>query len=215
MGRSDSAAASGPPPTVPPGVMVRQAVPADVPFLLRVLAIAADWQPGVEPRAVVDVLAAPELAHYVPDLEAHDRGLVIEDEKRGDAGAAWWRFFDAGDSGYGFVAAAVPEVTIGVLADSRGRGLGSRLLRELIVLAQIEGLPGLSLSVEPRNPAARLYRRLGFVQVGTNGGSATMLLSLRHGGRRRSLLPAPGEGAASVACGPTPTGHYPRRQSAG
>ncbi len=91
-------------------------------------------------------------------------------------------FSKAGDPGYGFIAAAIPEVTIGVLADRRGRGLGSRLLRELIVLAQIEGLPALSLSVEPQNVAARLYRSLGFVQVGTNGGSATMLLSLRNEG---------------------------------
>ena len=161
--------------------MVRQAAPQDVPFLLRVLAIAADWQQDVEPRAVVDVLAAPDLAHYVPDLRARDRGLVMQDEERDDVGAAWYRFFDAGDPGYGFVAPDVPEVTIGVLAASRGRGLGSRLLSELIVLARSEGLPALSLSVEPENFAARLYRNLGFVQVGTNGGSATMLLSLGQG----------------------------------
>ena len=159
-------------------VLARQAAPQDIPFLLRVLAIAADWQQGVEPRAVADVLAAPDLAHYVPDLGARDRGLVMQDEKREDVGAAWWRLFDAGDPGYGFVAPEVPEVTIGVLADSRGRGLGSRLLGELIALARIEGLPALSLSVEPENFAARLYLNLGFVQVGTNGGSATMLLSL-------------------------------------
>ena len=113
-------------------VMVRQAAPADVPFLLRVLVIAADWQHGVEPRAVIDVLAAPELAHYVPDLTGCDRGLVMKDEKRDDAGAAWWRFFKAGNPRYGFIAAAIPEVTIGVLVDRRGRGLGSRLLRELM-----------------------------------------------------------------------------------
>ena len=113
--------------------MVRQAAPADVPFLLRVLVIAADWQHGVEPRAVIDVLAAPELAHYVPDLTGRERGLVVvKVAERDDAGAAWWRLFKAGDPGYGFIAAAIPEVTIGVLADRRGRGLGSRLLRELM-----------------------------------------------------------------------------------
>jgi GNAT superfamily N-acetyltransferase len=158
--------------------MVRQAEAQDIPFLLRVLAIAADWQPGVEPRTVVDVLAASDLAHYVPDLGARDRGLVIQDEERDDVGAAWWRFFGAADPGYGFVARDVPEVTIGLLPTSRGRGLGSRLLGELIALGRIEGLPALSLSVETENFAARLYRNLGFVQVDTNGGSATMLLSL-------------------------------------
>jgi ribosomal protein S18 acetylase RimI-like enzyme len=68
--------------------------------------------------------------------------------------------------------------SIGVLAGSRGRGLGRRLLREVITLAHTEGLRALGLSVEPENCAGRLYRNLGFVQVGTNGGAATMLLPL-------------------------------------
>lgn len=157
---------------------VRQAVPEDVPFLLRVLAIAADWREDVEPRSVVEVLAAPDLAHYVPDLAARDRGLVMQDEDLYDVGAAWWRFFEADDAGYGFVAPDVAEVTIGLLPPMRGRGLGNRLLAELIALARVEGLCALSLSVEPGNFAARLYRSLGFLQVGTNRGSATMLLSL-------------------------------------
>jgi GNAT superfamily N-acetyltransferase len=160
-------------------VTVREAAPEDLPFLLRVLAIAADWQAGVEARPVAEVLAAPDLAHYVPDLTGRDRGLVAQDERREDCGAAWWRFFDRGDSGYGFVEADVPEVTVGVLAPSRGRRVGRRLLRDLIALARDDRLPGLSLSVAPDNFARRLYAELAFVQVGTNGGSMTLLLSLR------------------------------------
>ena len=158
--------------------MVRPAAPRDVPFLLRVLALAADWRPGIQPRTSADVLAAPDLARYVPDLGGRDRGLVMQDEERDDVGAAWWRFLDAVEPGYGFVAPDIPEVTIGMLTASRGQGLGRRLLGELIALAHIEGLPALSLSVESENFAARLYRNVGFVQVSTNGGSPTMLLSL-------------------------------------
>ncbi len=36
--------------------------------------------------------------------------------------------------------------------------------------------PGLSLSVEPDNPARRLYERHGFQVIGTVKGSLTMLL---------------------------------------
>ena len=52
------------------------------------------------------------------------------------------------------------------------------MLRSLIALADQARLPGLSLSVEPENFAICLYERLGFMAVGTNGGSVTMLLTL-------------------------------------
>jgi ribosomal protein S18 acetylase RimI-like enzyme len=103
---------------------------------------------------------------------------VAQDNEGGDVGAVWWRFFDADDAGYGFVAADIPEVTVGVLAAHRGRGAGSRMMRELVDLALTEGLSALSLSVQPDNFAARLYERLGFRRVGTNGGAVTMLLTL-------------------------------------
>lgn len=162
-------------------VTVRPAGPDDVPFLLCVLAVAADWREGVEPRAAADVLASPDLAHYLPEwTRTDDRGLVAEHESEGGVGAAWWRYFDADDPGYGFVAADVPEIAMGVLAPHRGGGLGTRLLRELIALARSAGLPALSLSVEPDNAAMRLYARNGFVPVGTHGGAVTMLLRLQE-----------------------------------
>ena len=48
----------------------------------------------------------------------------------------------------------------------------------LIECARERAVPALSLSVEPDNPAARLYRRLGFVEVGGVGGAVTMVLTL-------------------------------------
>ena len=60
----------------------------------------------------------------------------------------------------------------------RRRGVGTRLLAALVAEAERSALPALSLSVEPDNPAARLYERLGFRTVGVNGGSLTMLLDL-------------------------------------
>ncbi len=93
-------------------------------------------------------------------------------------GAAWWRWFSAADPGFGFVDEAVPEVSIGVLEDRRGQGIGTLLMQELIAAAGARGLAALSLSVESDNPAARLYRRLGFVAVGRVDASLTMRLDL-------------------------------------
>jgi ribosomal protein S18 acetylase RimI-like enzyme len=79
--------------------------------------------------------------------------------------------------GYGYIADDVPELSIGVSPGQRGRGVGRALLEALIEAAASYGR--LSLSVEPENRAAELYRSLGFQKVGRNGGSDTMLLLRR------------------------------------
>ena len=90
-------------------------------------------------------------------------------------GAAWYRLFPAAAPGYGFVAEHIPELTVAVVAEYRGRGVGRALLQALLSRAQAAGHPGLSLSVDRRNPALRLYERLGFKAV-KEGSSRTMLL---------------------------------------
>ena len=53
-------------------------------------------------------------------------------------------------------------------ADARGRGIGERLMRELIE-ARSEGADEMTLTSRPSREAAnRLYRRLGFELGGTN-----------------------------------------------
>lgn len=56
-------------------------------------------------------------------------------------------------------------VDVALLPEHRGHGLGSALLEAIVAEADAAGLP-VTLHVEPRNPAARLYARLGFAVVG-------------------------------------------------
>jgi GNAT superfamily N-acetyltransferase len=116
--------------------------------------------------------------HYVDGWQREDDWGVVATEQASPVGAAWWRFFAGDDVGYGFAATEIPEITIGVVAASRGRGVGHQLLRALVQEAREQPLPGLSLSVSRENDAVRLYRQLGFQAVGTTGESRTMLLRL-------------------------------------
>ena len=139
--------------------------------------MAADWRPDAAVRSVAEIMAEPALAHYVAGWPVEgDVGFVAEGER--PVGAAWWRFFSQSDPGYGFVDDRTPEVSIGLVADARRRGIGTALLEALIEEAIGRALPALSLSVEPDNPAMALYQRLGFVAVGRVGGSVTMMLKL-------------------------------------
>jgi GNAT superfamily N-acetyltransferase len=59
-------------------------------------------------------------------------------------------------------------VDISLVPAWRGRGLGGRIFARLIETAEAAGL-GVGIFVEKFNPALRLYRRLGFVEVGDTG----------------------------------------------
>jgi ribosomal protein S18 acetylase RimI-like enzyme len=57
---------------------------------------------------------------------------------------------------------------IALVPDWRNRGIGTRLLRELMVEARSSG-SSITLHVEPANPAQRMYQRLGFTLIEQRG----------------------------------------------
>jgi ribosomal protein S18 acetylase RimI-like enzyme len=155
-------------------MFLRAATADDRAFLGQMMLEAYNWDG--QPRFTMEQLAAED--HAVRYLEGWmrpgDFGVIAADEQ--PIGAAWARLLTADRPGYGYVADDVPELGIGVAPGHRGRGIGRVLLEALIVAAAPYGR--LSLSVEPENRAADLYRSLGFQKVGRNGGSDTMVLKL-------------------------------------
>ena len=59
-------------------------------------------------------------------------------------------------------------VDIALVPESRGRGLGEALLRDLCDDAEARSLP-LRIHVEKQNPALRLYQRLAFLPIEDQG----------------------------------------------
>ncbi len=59
-------------------------------------------------------------------------------------------------------------IDISLVPETRGAGLGTMLLQEILDEAAAQGLT-VSIYVEHFNPAKRLYHRLGFVEIGQNG----------------------------------------------
>jgi GNAT superfamily N-acetyltransferase len=162
---------------------LRPATGPDAAFLERMVFEAATWS-GESTITRESLRREPKLWHYVDNWPRDDDfGLIAEDVA--PIGAAWARFFTRDDPGYGFVDEAVPELSIGIESTHRGRGIGRQLLDAVIAEARERQLPGLSLSVEEENIAARrLYDSAGFVVVGRVENSPTMLLTIDEGRTR-------------------------------
>jgi ribosomal protein S18 acetylase RimI-like enzyme len=110
--------------------------------------------------------------HFEP---SEDRIIVLEDE----------------DIGVISVEQREGEVFLGkiyILPEYQGRGIGSRLINDVLEQAHQRGVP-VTLQVIKVNPARRLYERLGFVEVGETATHYLMEAAPRRGDGN-------GEGAA-------------------
>ncbi len=127
-------------------------------MLVEVVNWSSEWKRKSRRR----VLSSPSTAHYIADWpQADDLGVVAQVGNE-SVGAAWLRFFAASRPGYGFVAADTPELTIGVATRWRGRGLGRALLEAIEVRALQADIKKISLNVERKNFAQKLYLAQGY-----------------------------------------------------
>jgi ribosomal protein S18 acetylase RimI-like enzyme len=168
----------------------RSGNPEDINFLQAMLYEAAFWNPTMPRPDIDEALADPHLALYIEGWgRTGDLAVIALDADAQPAGAAWLRRFSPDAPGYGFIDAETPELSIGIRAEYRSQGAGTALMAALLDAARAHRITAVSLSVDPVNPALRLYERFGFVRVGESGGSWTMRRALS------SRLPAVGEQA--------------------
>lgn len=148
----------------------------DKSFIELMLLAAANWLPERQ-LSVAQMRRDPDLLHYVAGWpRVRDMGVVAVDGNQSPIGAVWLRQFTSEDPGYGYVSADVPELSIGVLSQWRGRGVGRALMHAQVQQARIRGVQTLSLSVERANPAAGLYLSQGWQVIESGRDSDTMVL---------------------------------------
>jgi GNAT superfamily N-acetyltransferase len=146
-----------------PDYKLRRVVESDRPLLLQIYASTRadelaplDWSDAEKARFVESQFEA-QATHYAnvyPDGEF----CVIESPGATPLGRL---YLHRGRSD-------LRIIDIALLAEHRGRGLGNRILADVLDEAASTGKT-VSIHVEIFNPAQRLYERLGFAPVETQG----------------------------------------------
>ena len=154
---------------------LRSAARTDLMLVKRTLYTALSWDPD-DPIPPFDaVVDHPEMSIYHDGwMRPGDDGLIAETEGGAFAGMAYCRQFVNGEGAQGFVDAATPELALGVEPGFRAQGVGRRLIRGLHEAREAAGIKHMSLSVSARNPALRLYERLGYREVRRHGDGIVM-----------------------------------------
>jgi GNAT superfamily N-acetyltransferase len=144
------------------GIGYRPMTDADLPFVAALYAstraeevAATGWPPETQ-RAFLDQQHQAQHFHY-RNVYPGAEWLIIE-----RASAPIGRLYlDETDAG-------LLLMDISLLPERRGAGLGGAILADVLALAGAKGKP-VSLHVEIRNPARRLYQRFGFTIVESQG----------------------------------------------
>jgi len=152
--------------------LIRRGDTLDIPFLRSLLAHAYGWHVN---RADSDV----SISRYVDAWgRPGDAALVAMDEGH-SVGASWYRLLSEDAPGFGFVDDRTPELTVVVVPTRQGEGIGEQLLDELIVRAELEGYPAISVSVARDDQTeVAIYESRGFLPVAETGNAVTLVRRL-------------------------------------
>ena len=142
---------------------LRPIEPEDMPFLLRLyrstredeLAMVVDWNDEQKDWFILMQFNAQHTWYQEHYVGASFDVILVEGEP---AGRLYVHRRDK----------EIRLVDISFLPDFRNRGLGTRVLHDLLAEAEAAGKP-LTIHVEKYNPAMRLYQRLGFHRIDETG----------------------------------------------
>lgn len=148
---------------------------AEYPLLENFLYEAIFIPDGVEPPQK-SIIYRPELQVYISEFgkSKHDIALVADINGK-IVGAVWVRIMND----YGHIDDKTPSFAISVYKEYRGKGIGTALMSEMLAILKKRGYKQASLSVQKKNFAAEMYRKLGFKTIDENEEEYLMVKKLR------------------------------------
>lgn len=111
-----------------------------------------------------EIINAPELQVYVADFGKKDDICFVAESSGQVIGAVWVRIMDD----YGHIEDGVPSFAISLYKEYRGLGIGTALMRRMLLELGRRGYPKASLAVQKANYAVKMYQKVGFEIVDEN-----------------------------------------------
>ncbi|HEY5555663.1 GNAT family N-acetyltransferase [Acetobacterium sp.] len=109
-----------------------------------------------------EVINQPELSAYIDGFgKEGDHCLVAECDGK-VVGAVWTRIMAGEVKGFGNIDAATPEFAISLYKEYRNIGIGTNLMRSMLLLLKEYGYKQASLAVQKDNYAVTMYEKVGF-----------------------------------------------------
>lgn len=112
-----------------------------------------------------EIIKNEELQVYIKDFgtDKNDNCLVAEYNNK-IVGACWTRIMND----YGHIDNSTPSFAISLYEEYRGKGIGTRLMKSMLKLLKDKGYKKTSLSVQKKNYAVEMYKKLGFKIIDEN-----------------------------------------------
>lgn len=143
-------------------IALRPITPQDEGFLCRLYASTredemalVDWSEA-EKEAFLKMQFEAQHSHYAEHFGRADFDLILSNGE-----PVGRLYLDRRDD-------EIRIIDIALLTEHRRKGIGGRLLKEILAEGESNGLP-VRIHVERYNPAMHLYTRLGFQQIGDEG----------------------------------------------
>lgn len=122
-----------------------------------------------------DTINQPELQVYVKNFGKNDGDLCLVaqvDDKI--VGAVWVRVMND----YGHIDNETPSFAISLLKEYRNYGIGTELMKQMLMKLKLQGYKQASLSVQKMNYAVHMYKKVGFEIVNENDEEYIMICKI-------------------------------------
>jgi GNAT superfamily N-acetyltransferase len=160
--------------TMENGLIIREIEQAEYSFLKEML-YQAIFLADDKITLSREIIEQPDLKQYIQGFGKEGDFCLVSEYHGQLIGAIWIRFI----KGFGFIDDETPELSMAVLKEFRGKGIGKQLLTTMIDGLKCTRLNRISLSVDKKNFAYGFYKKYGFVDFYASEKSIVMTKELR------------------------------------
>jgi ribosomal protein S18 acetylase RimI-like enzyme len=129
---------------------------------------------GIEPPPK-SIIQTPELQVYIENFGKRTGDYCLVAESGGKIiGAVWARIMND----YGHIDNETPSLAISLYKEFRNNGIGTALMKQMLSLLKKENYKRVSLAVQKKNYAAKMYQKLGFKIASENEEEYIMVCDL-------------------------------------